>query len=551
MSELNITSEKGPKVQEKQTSMADAGRESTFSLSVTTNQDERASSDASIEETHQLVPRTSFLHPHLPRFEDYHLRERTSKTIHDAVSSEKEFWARLTGRNRRERGEHIPGWVESSRNIATSSYLNYILIFVPFAWVAHFLHWNENLIFGLCFVAIIPLAKLFEWGGEQMDMYLGKDLGDLMTVTLNNAIEATLAIILLMRCELRLLQSVIVGVVILHLLLIPGTSFLVGGARVLEQELHSFHTQLNWSLLTIGVLTIFLPTAFFAALDRGIKSISDAGELQFDTSLVNDEVRGQLLRMSRGLAVMLLIVYICSRIFLTSHGPPGEGGAGTVHELAPVEHKKKEKKLKHDDTKANPWACIILLVFTIGIMATTAEFLVESAEKVRERGHIQEEWFGLVILPLVSFSADGFIAAVYFIRSVINHILRRKPIELSTLAKARAIDLSIQFTLFWVPLLVLLAWWISKPFHLMFDYFEVAMLLGSCFLVNYVTADSKTNWVEGLILVVFYMMIATCAWFYRGQEQLELMLVCTKTVAEALISNPDMLEHAAAAAGEH
>lgn len=138
MSELNITSEKGPKVQEKQTSMADAGRyatrsggdntrlrrlcsESTFSLSVTTNQDERASSDASIEETHQLVPRTSFLHPHLPRFEDYHLRERTSKTIHDAVSSEKEFWARLTGRNRRERGEHIPGWVESSRNIATSS----------------------------------------------------------------------------------------------------------------------------------------------------------------------------------------------------------------------------------------------------------------------------------------------------------------------------------------------------------------------------------------------------------------------------------------------
>lgn len=38
----------------------------------------------------------------------------------------------------------------------------------------------------------------------------------------------------------------------------------------------------------------------------------------------------------------------------------------------------------------------------------------------------------------------------------------------STLAKARAIDLSIQFTLFWVPFLILLAWWISKPLHLMF-----------------------------------------------------------------------------------
>jgi hypothetical protein len=28
------------------------------------------------------------------------------------------------------------------------------------------------------------------------------------------------------------------------------------------------------------------------------------------------------------------------------------------------------------------------------------------------------------------------------------------------------------------------------------DYYEVALLLGACFLVNYVTADAKTNWVE-------------------------------------------------------
>ena len=28
------------------------------------------------------------------------------------------------------------------------------------------------------------------------------------------------------------------------------------------------------------------------------------------------------------------------------------------------------------------------------------------------------------------------------------------------------------------------------------DYFELALLLGASFLVNYVTADAKTNWVE-------------------------------------------------------
>lgn len=42
------------------------------------------------------------------------------------------------------------------------------------------------------------------------------------------------------------------GVVILHLLLIPGTAFVTGGARIIQQDLHPHLTQLNHSLLTIG-----------------------------------------------------------------------------------------------------------------------------------------------------------------------------------------------------------------------------------------------------------------------------------------------------------
>ena len=46
------------------------------------------------------------------------------------------------------------------------------------------------------------------------------------------------------------------------------------------------------------------------------------------------------------------------------------------------------------------------------------------------------------------------------------------------LAKARAIDLSIQFTLFWMPFLVLLAWWIGKPLHLMFGKLRRIVVVG-------------------------------------------------------------------------
>jgi Ca2+:H+ antiporter len=66
---------------------------------------------------------------------------------------------------------------------------------------------------------MMPLARFLEFGGEQLAFYLGKDLGDLVRVTLSkyahpdhldcrisqmlisSAVEATLAIILLMNCE--------------------------------------------------------------------------------------------------------------------------------------------------------------------------------------------------------------------------------------------------------------------------------------------------------------------------------------------------------------
>ena len=41
------------------------------------------------------------------------------------------------------------------------------------------------------------------------------------------------------------------------------------------------------------------------------------------------------------------------------------------------------------------------------------------------------------------------------------------------------------------------------------DVYEVALILGGCFLVNYITADNKTNWVEGFIMVSFYIMIVS------------------------------------------
>lgn len=117
-------------------------------------------------------------------------------------------------------------------------------------------------------------------------------------------------------------------------------------------------------------------------------------------------------------------------------------------------------------------------------------------------------WFGLFLLPMVSYSADGLLSIAHFIRG--NFIVQRylgAPSPTCRLAQGRSIDLGIQFLLFWMPVLVLVAWFIHKPLALLFDLIEVFTLLGACFLVNYVTADAKTNWCEGMMMVTFYLMI--------------------------------------------
>lgn len=123
----------------------------------------------------------------------------------------------------------------------------------------------------------------------------------------------------------RLLQITVVGVVLLHILLIPGVAFVTGGADIIEQELHSGKTQLNHTLLTLGVFALALPAVFFAALDRGnlsdlTKYVTRLNQTEHNSeeaeelashveyaALLSDERRGQFLAFSRGLAVLLLI----------------------------------------------------------------------------------------------------------------------------------------------------------------------------------------------------------------------------------------------------
>ncbi|KAJ7228974.1 hypothetical protein GGX14DRAFT_344883 [Mycena pura] len=419
-------------------------------------------------------------------------------------------WDRFRGK-----GRLRVSWTQSLIAILRSSYLNVLLAFVPVAWGVHFVGTVSHTVqFGSCFIALIPLSKLLDYGGENLALYCRKDIGDLIIVTLNNAIQAILSIVLLAHCQLKLVQSTIVGVILLRLLLVPACALITGGARIAAQELHPHLATLNEALLTIGLLAILLPATFFAALNS---SNSGGG------GAVSDDVRGDILKVSRGLAVILLAMYLCSRVFL--HNPPNQSEGIHERKEAPAELKEMVQKMAEEDLEVNPWACLVLLVFTVALVAVIAQFLVESTESMQERHQLKEEWFGLFMLPFISFSAECIISAVYFVHFYLQQYLGPGT-SLSppkTLAKARSVDLSIQFLIFWMPLLVLLAWCSHRPLSLLFDLFEVVALIGATFLVNNVTADAKTS---AMTMLALYFMIALTAWFYSGQPAIATMAAC-------------------------
>ena len=37
----------------------------------------------------------------------------------------------------------------------------------------------------VCFIAMIPLQKMFDWGGEEISAFLEEDLRDLLVITLS------------------------------------------------------------------------------------------------------------------------------------------------------------------------------------------------------------------------------------------------------------------------------------------------------------------------------------------------------------------------------
>ncbi|KAF2873731.1 Sodium/calcium exchanger protein-domain-containing protein [Massariosphaeria phaeospora] len=407
------------------------------------------------------------------------------------------------------------------------SWINILLIFVPVGFAVNYAHIQAVPIFIINFIAIIPLAAMLSYATEELAIRVGETLGGLLNATFGNAVELIVSVQALIKGEITIVKTSLIGSMLSNLLLVLGMSFFLGGVNRLEQYFNVTVAQTAASLLALSIASLIIPTVFHEML------LADAAP---------DGQRNQ--ELSRGTAIILLFVYGCYLLFqLKSHvtlyntpsqkvpkkksskvqeGTASRGiaviGAGTA--AAPSGGVQASKLFQDPDAEDDedeieePSLSVIGALITLGLSTTLvafcSEFMVSSIQGVTASGTVSTTFVGLILLPIVGNAAEHATAVTVAIKDKMD------------LAIGVAVGSSMQIALLVLPLIVILGWILDEPcMTLYFDTFQIAVLFVAILLVNYLIQDGKSHWLEGILLMTSYLIIALAAWFYPNIKEEE------------------------------
>jgi Ca2+:H+ antiporter len=380
------------------------------------------------------------------------------------------------------KGEDEPSWAESFKFFIFGTWFNILLVFIPLSFISHSMDWDAGLIFLFSFLAIVPLAKLLGEATDQLSVKLGETMSGLLNASFGNAVEIIVGVAALLNGQLRIVQTSMLGSILSNILLVLGCSFFVGGLYHQEGVFNGTGAQASASLMTLSCITLVIPAAYASTTNAGMQNYcGDASECP----------TAGLLSISRGTAILLLGVYCAYLWFqLKSHPelfilPP-----------SPTDEPNSEGTVARMGTAA---AGVALLSVTV-VIAFCAEYLVSSIEETAVRYSIPKAFIGVVLLPIVGNAAEH-VTSVW--------MAMKNKYELTITI---CVGSSIQIACFVVPLLVIVGWIADQPLTLHFHNFETIVLFVSVFLVNLLIMDGKSNYMEGLMLLTLYLVIAIAFW---------------------------------------
>ena len=378
----------------------------------------------------------------------------------------------------------------ASLKLSKSSILYLLIIFTPIAVALEFVHADHIIIFVIAAIALIPLAKLIGDSTEHLSIHYGSSLGSLLNVTFGNAAEIIIAIVAINAGLLDLVKASISGAILGNILLIFGLSILAGGFKYKEQFFNRENVGLQASMLFLAIIGLAVPTVLANTVN-----LEDGGS-GGDGVNIENQVSVQIL--SDLLAFLLLAIYIAGIIFTFF-----------THKQIFIQSVSKEHRQEEEEIKENHithWSkkkSFLLLGLSMAGVIVISEILVGSVEATTEEFGFGELFVGAIIVGIVGNAAEHSSAII---------LARKGKIDLSIGIAAGS---GTQIALFVVPILVIAGIIMNKPFTLVFTLFELATIFLAAIILNLISHDGKSNWFEGVMLTVVYIIIAIGFFFIK------------------------------------
>lgn len=341
--------------------------------------------------------------------------------------------------------------------------LNLLLIFVPIAIIAELGHWSPVIIFLTAALAVVPLSGLLGDATEELAGRTGPRIGALLNATLGNAAELIITVLALREGLYDLVRASITGSIIGNLLLVAGASLIVGGLKHGTQQFSRKDAGLNATLLILAAMVLVVPSLFSIAIEPARANIDNI-------SIIT--------------AGVIIVLYVLSLVFgfTSKHSEP------VTRHAAHVPHMSMR-------------VAIIMLVVSTLFIAGMSEVLVSAVEPMVKQIGISELFVGVILVPIIGNVAEHVVAI---------EVAAKNKMDLSM---GIAVGSSLQVALFVAPLLVFISLIFGRTLDLEFTSFELIALLASCFIAAHVSVDGETNWLEGVMLVGLYIIIAVAFFF--------------------------------------
>ena len=324
------------------------------------------------------------------------------------------------------------------------------------------------LVFVSAGLAIIPLAGLLGRATEHLTTHTGAGIGALLNASLGNAAELIIALVALREGLHDVVKASLTGSILGNILLVLGASMFAGGVKFERQKFNQTVAGMGASLLLLAAVGLIIPALFhFTVTDSGIV-------IERELSLI--------------ISFILFIIYVASLLFtLKTHH---HLFAGETHNASDLGEPLWTRR-----------ASIMVLTIMTCLIALMSEMLIGALEPAAQQLGLTQVFVGVILVALVGNAAEHSTAVLVAIKNKMD------------LAYGIAVGSSLQIALLIAPVLVFASYFLGTPLDLIFTPFEVVAVTVSVLIVGFVAIDGESTWIEGVMLVGVYLMLAIAFFF--------------------------------------